>query len=207
MLLTAKTKRQGLKIPKRRALTKTKISCYTAYSKTFFHGGAITIINNKSITLRSTLCLTTKYRGICLVRHERRLHNAGMLRRRITGRPGVAFLPSAIIGRVYKRRVISRLMLTGAKAKRRGRLPIDNVFVTINVGPRASTITSILSLSRNCIHTKRSKIARRPKLFITKSIHAGGLHRVIATITSNTGDIADVIRCLGALWVTNWLQN
>lgn len=82
-------------------------------------------------------------------------------------------------------------------AGRRERLATSNIFVTIKVIPGAALMGSRLGLSRGkCVYTKRRKIADTPKIFTTKSVHAGTLHRVMATISSKTGTITSTRGCL-----------
>lgn len=91
IVVTAKSRDEGLNIPNRRECDNHNISCYTIYSKTFCHGGHIIIINNNSSTVRRNLCLTGLYRGIGIVRHHSRLHTRGVLRSHTFRGRGVSF--------------------------------------------------------------------------------------------------------------------
>lgn len=200
VVLTANIARHRLKIPKRRHLANTKISCYTAYSKVFFQKERITIIKNKDATLRSTRFLSGCYDGICLVREESRFQKRSRVMGHLRRGRGMRFVLGAAIRRVYKRRVIRDLQILGGMAKRRSRLTISKVFMTIKRVTRGRGFTSIIRLSRNkFVITKRSYGASRTKVCTTKSYQAGRMHRLAATTTSNTMTTLTTYGCVTSI--------
>lgn len=193
MVCTTKTAPQETGVPKRRRCTKGNISCYTVYSKSFCENGSITILNNKSATLSSTICLTSITRGMCIVREEGRFQKTTIAITGLERGRGIVFMLRRRMGRVVKRRGMAKMILRSTTI-----VSIGNMFITCKTMPRASLLGGFTMLSSsNCIETKRAKRATLRKLCITKSTEAGGLHRIMATISSNTGTTATITRCLG----------
>lgn len=90
IVVTAKSCRQGLNIPNRTRCGNHNISCYTIYSKTFFGNGGLTIINNKSSTIRRKACLA-RFTSIGVIREQSRLQTRGIVRSHTFGGRGISF--------------------------------------------------------------------------------------------------------------------
>lgn len=195
IVLYVNTARGGLKVSNRGGFRNEKMDCYTIYSNCFFGSGAITMVNKKGATIARTACLSRVYGQIFLVRENGTLGTSEILIRGLRGSNGIGVLCGAGIIGVSNSRGIGSIALSG-----RGVLGASNIFITMNLRPEARYIGNFMGASSgNCIVTSRAYRASISKVFITKSVHAGGLQRVVATYYSNTGSICKVGGFLG-LW-------
>lgn len=195
MVCTTKARHEGLNMGNRGRFSNGKISCYTIYSTTFCGSGVAIMANNNSATLNSTLLLSEFYGGICLIREESSFETNETLRGEIFTARGVRTLAGTAMSRVGKSAGIASIALL--RGKRRGRLSYGNIFITIKDIPSAGPLTGLIGASgSNCVVTSRGKGASTSNVFTNNSVEAGTLHRIIATISSNTGYIVSTRGCL-----------